>query len=132
MKRNGDKKGRGSVPSGQNGIPARITIRLDLGTDCAIGPGKIRLMELIAEHGSIAAAGKAMGMSYRRAWLLVDALNQSFREPLIAKQTGGSGGGGATLTKLGHDVIHRYRAIEGAATSASASDLKALKSSIAG
>jgi molybdate transport system regulatory protein len=109
----------------------RITIRVDLGTNGAIGPGKIRLMELISQHGSIAAAGKAMGMSYRRAWLLVDALNQLFREPLIAKQTGGSGGGGARLTKLGRDVVGRYRAIEGAAATASAADLRALKSSLA-
>jgi molybdate transport system regulatory protein len=110
---------------------AALTIRVDFGEHGALGPGKVRLMELISQHGSIAAAGKAMGMSYRRAWLLVDAINQAFREPLIAKQTGGSGGGGARLTKLGRDVVGRYRAIEGAAATASAADLRALRAALA-
>jgi molybdate transport system regulatory protein len=91
----------------------------------------VRLMELISQHGSIASAGKAMGMSYRRAWLLADAINQAFREPLIAKQTGGSGGGGARLTRLGREVVGRYRAIEGAAATASAADLRALRAALA-
>jgi molybdate transport system regulatory protein len=108
-----------------------LTIRVDFGPLGSLGPGKIRLMELISKHGSISAAGKEMGMSYRRAWLLVDDINQVFREPLVEKQTGGSGGGGARLTKLGRDVVGRYRAIEGAATTASAADLRALKASLA-
>jgi molybdate transport system regulatory protein len=115
-----------------NGEPrlASLTIRIDLGPFGYIGPGKIALMELISKHGSISAAGKEMGMSYRRAWLLVDEINQIFREPLVEKQMGGSGGGGARLTKLGRDVVGRYRAIEGAAATASAADLRAIKAAL--
>src|SRR6202158_4165697 len=80
---------------------AELYLRVDFGEHGALGPGKTRLMELIAETGSISAAGRAMGMSYRRAWLLVDSLNVAFHEPLVAKQTGGSGGGGAVLSRLG-------------------------------
>src|SRR5438477_12558259 len=86
---------------------AAITIRIDFGAFGYLGPGKIALMELISKHGSISAAGKAMGMSYRRAWLLVDEVNQIFREPLVWKQMGGSRGGGAQLTRLGRDVVGR-------------------------
>jgi molybdate transport system regulatory protein len=89
-------------------------------------------MELISKHGSISAAGKEMGMSYRRAWLLMDEINHIFKEPLIETQMGGSGGGGARLTRLGRDVVGRYRAIEGAAATASAADLRALKVSLPG
>ena len=78
---------------------ATLTIRVDFGAYGYLGPGKIALMELISKHGSITAAGKEMGMSYRRAWLLVDEINQIFREPLVDKQMGGPGGGGARLTK---------------------------------
>jgi molybdate transport system regulatory protein len=109
---------------------ATLTIRVDFGVHGYLGPGKITLMELISKHGSISAAGKEMGMSYRRAWMLVDEINQIFREPLVGKQTGGAGGGGARLTKLGRDVVGRYRAIEGAAATATAADLRALKASL--
>ena len=109
---------------------AGLTIRVDLGAFGNLGPGKIALMELISKHGSITAAGKEMGMSYRRAWLLVDEINHIFREPLVETQMGGSGGGGARLTRLGRDVVGRYRAIEGAAATASAADLRALKAAL--
>jgi molybdate transport system regulatory protein len=109
---------------------AVLTIRVDFGPFGYLGPGKIMLMELISKHGSISAAGKEMGMSYRRAWLLVDEINSIFKEPLVEKQMGGSGGGGARLTRLGRDVVSRYRAIEGAAATASAADLRALKGSL--
>ena len=109
---------------------AALTIRVDFGSFGYLGPGKIALMELISKHGSISAAGKEMGMSYRRAWLLVDEINHTFREPLVETQMGGSGGGGARLTKLGRDVVGRYRAIEGAAATASAADLRALKAAL--
>jgi molybdate transport system regulatory protein len=110
--------------------PAVLTIRIDFGAFGYLGPGKIALMELISKHGSISAAGKEMGMSYRRAWLLVDEINHIFREPLVETQMGGSGGGGARLTALGRDVVGRYRAIEGAAATASAADLRALKAAL--
>jgi molybdate transport system regulatory protein len=109
---------------------AALTIRIDFGAHGYLGPGKIALMELISKYGSISAAGKDMGMSYRRAWLLVDEINQIFREPLVEKKMGGSGGGGARLTKLGRDIVGRYRAIEGAAATASAAELRALKASL--
>ena len=111
--------------------PAVLYLRVDFGEHGALGPGKTRLMELIAETGSISAAGRAMGMSYRRAWLLVDALNVAFGEPLVAKQTGGSGGGGALLTRLGRDVVARYRRIERRATAAGRKDLAALAAALA-
>jgi molybdate transport system regulatory protein len=109
---------------------AVLTIRVDFGAFGYIGPGKIELMELISKHGSISAAGKEMGMSYRRAWMLVDEINQIFKQPLVEKQMGGSGGGGARLTMLGRDVVGRYRAIEGAAATAAAADLRALRSAL--
>src|SRR6185295_2941769 len=105
---------------------ARLTVRVDLTNQGAIGPGKIKLLELVGELGSISAAGRAMGMSYRRAWTLITGLNRSFRSPVVTTQPGGARGGGAVLTDLGHDVIARYRAVERAATKASASDLAAL------
>jgi molybdate transport system regulatory protein len=99
---------------------ARLTLRVDLGGDRAIGPGKIRLLEAIRDTGSITKAGAALGMSYRRAWLLVDDMNNCFREPVIAAQVGGSHGGGAALTPFGLKLIDQYRAIEAEAHSATA------------
>lgn len=90
----------------------RLTLRIDFGPDEAIGPGKIKLLELLAETGSIAAAGRAMDMSYRRAWLLVAALNGMFREPVVATKLGGKAGGGAQVTPFGAGVISRYRDME--------------------
>jgi len=105
---------------------ARLTIRIDLSGHGAIGPGKIRLLELVGESGSISAAGRAMKMSYRRAWMLIDNLNRCFRSPVVETQLGGTRGGGAVLSALGHDVIARYRAIERAAAKATAMQLAAL------
>ena len=105
---------------------AKLTLRIDLAGHGAIGPGKIRLLELIGESGSISAAGRAMKMSYRRAWSLIDELNRCFRQPVVETQLGGTRGGGAVLTDAGHDLIARYRAIERASTKASAADLTAL------
>lgn len=105
---------------------ARLTLRLDFGADAAIGHGKIRLLEAVRDRGSIAAAGRAMAMSYRRAWLLVEALNAIFEEPVIATRHGGSAGGGAALTPFGHRVVAQYRAMEAKASEAVAKDLAAL------
>jgi len=105
---------------------ARLTIRIDLSERGAIGPGKIRLLELVGESGSISAAGRAMKMSYRQAWMLIDSVNRCFRSPLVHTQLGGTRGGGAVLSALGHDVIARYRAIERAAAKAGAAELAAL------
>ena len=105
---------------------AKLSIRIDLSDHGAVGPGKIRLLELIGESGSISAAGRAMNMSYRRAWMLIDSLNRCFRTPVATMQPGGMRGGGAVLTEFGHDLIIRYRAIERAATKVSAPELAAL------
>lgn len=88
----------------------------------ALGPGRAELMERIARTGSISAAAREMGMSYRRAWLLVEATNAAFIEPLVATSTGGSGGGGAQLTEFGMAMLARYRAMELKAAQALASD----------
>jgi molybdate transport system regulatory protein len=87
-------------------------LRILLGSDIAIGPGKADLLEAIGRTGSISAAAREMEMSYRRAWLLVDTMNQCFKGPLIEAVKGGSGGGGAQITALGLDVLARYRAME--------------------
>ncbi len=109
----------------------RLTLRIDFDGDRAIGPGKIKLLELIDALGSISAAGRQMNMSYRRAWLLVDSLNKAFREPLIASQVGGANGGGAALTPLGMAVVRHYRAIEAVASTASAAHVDALAALLA-
>jgi molybdate transport system regulatory protein len=105
----------------------RLTLRIDFVPGVSLGPGKVRLLELIGAHGSISAAGRAMGMSYRRAWLLVDSLNQAFGTPLVAAKPGGSGGGGAALLPMGRSVVHHYRALEQAAKEAGAVHLRALE-----
>jgi molybdate transport system regulatory protein len=111
---------------------ARLTLRVDLGEDRAIGPGKIRLLEAIRDTGSITKAGIAAGMSYRRAWLLVDDMNNCFREPIIAAQAGGSRGGGAALTPFGTKLIDQFRAIEAEAHSATVARLDELEAACRG
>lgn len=91
---------------------ARLTLRIDFDEGRALGPGKVRLLELVAETGSISAAGRAMGMSYRRAWVLVDAMNRTFRTPVVKARGGGAGGGGASLTPFGRGLAESYRAME--------------------
>jgi molybdate transport system regulatory protein len=108
----------------------RLTVRVDFGADRALGPGKIRLLEAIGKTGSISRAGRALGMSYRRAWLLVDDMNRSFRAPVVATQPGGARGGGAELTPFGLELIENYRAIESRATAAAKRHLQALEKSL--
>ena len=114
----------------RGGDEARLTIRIDFGGHGALGPGKIRLLELIGAQGSISAAGRAMGMSYRRAWLLIDSLNQAFREPGGATQQGGQGGGGAALTPAGQALVARYRTMEAALEAAAAEHLSAFAAAL--
>ena len=90
----------------------RITVRIDFTDDRHLGHGKIRLLELIEQHGSIAAAARAMGMSYRRAWLLCDEVNRMFLEPAIGTRLGGKGGGKAELTPFGREIVALYRDAE--------------------
>jgi molybdate transport system regulatory protein len=88
-----------------------------------MGPGKARLVAAIDATGSISAAARAMGMSYRRAWQLVDALNESFSQPVVLTATGGRRGGGASVTPFGRQLIRRYRTMENKASAAIAADL---------
>lgn len=108
-----------------------MTLRIDLGAAGAIGPGKIRLLELVGETGSISAAGRAMGMSYRQAWLLIDSLNSAFREPATVTLSGGAKGGGAELTPFGTTLIRTYRTIEAAAGKSVAGELESLATFLA-
>ena len=106
---------------------ASLSIRIDLDPDGRIGPGKIALLEAIVRTGSISAGGRAMEMSYRRAWDLVDELGRLFGEPVIVSQTGGKHGGGARLTPFGEQLIESYRLIERLATAAAQPHLDALQ-----
>jgi molybdate transport system regulatory protein len=101
-------------------------LRLVLAPGIAIGPGKADLLAAIAETGSISAAGRRLKMSYRRAWLLVEELNTSFKMPLVAAGKGGAHGGGARLTETGAAVLRRFRSIEAKTAKAIARDLGAL------
>lgn len=102
-------------------------LRVTLSDGFYVGPGRADLLELIAQTGSISAAGKAMGMSYKRAWSLVQALNDGFGAPLVETSRGGSAQGGATLTGAGHEVLQRYRHMQQATHEAIAADVEALQ-----
>jgi molybdate transport system regulatory protein len=103
---------RPSKPSEAARAGDRLSIRIDLASGAQIGPGKIAVLEEIARAGSISAAGRALGMSYRRTWELVEDLNRSLGTPVVETAAGGSGGGGAVLTKAGRSVVNSYRAIQ--------------------
>ena len=107
--------------------PPAAYLRITFAPEVSIGPGKARLLEGVRDLGSIAAAGRRMGMSYKRAWGLVSEINRTFEEPLVTAQTGGRAGGGAALTPRGQELIRHYRAIERKALSATAAHLKALQ-----
>lgn len=104
----------------------RLRLRLHFGQRLLLGPGKADLMEGIRDTGSIAAAGRRMGMSYKRAWSLVEELNAAFRDPLVTSARGGKGVGGAHLTETGAEVLARFRRIEAAAMAAAAPEMAAL------
>ena len=104
----------------------QFRLRVSLGDDIAVGPGKVDLLEAIARNGSITAAARELGMSYRRAWLLVDTMNRCFRLPVVEAETGGKRGGGARLTASGEDAVRLYRGIELSASRAARNDIRAL------
>lgn len=106
--------------------PLKPTIRILFGDAISIGPGKISLLHAIEHTGSISAAAREMGMSYRRAWLLVDAMNHCFKEPLVDAATGGKKGGGAKVTELGKRIIRSYLEMEAKATKCVAKELSEL------
>jgi len=103
----------------------RISIRFDLASGPRIGPGKIALLKAIAETGSISAGARQLGMSYKKAWLLIDAFNSTFREPVLSTETGGEQGGGATLTETGREVLRLFGELEAEAASATEATRKA-------
>ena len=107
---------------------ARLKLRITFGEAAMFGPGKAELLESIRDTGSISAAGRAMTMSYKRAWDLVEEMNAAFRDPLVTSTRGGPGGGGAVLTDAGQEVLRRFRSVEHAATRAVQDDLNALRS----
>jgi molybdate transport system regulatory protein len=102
----------------------RLTILFDSGA--RIGPGKVALLQSVRDTGSISAAAREMGMSYKRAWLLLDSINQAFTEPVVTAAPGGAGGGGATLTTFGAELLERYRRIHDEATATASDDMAAL------
>ena len=108
-------------------VETRLTLRVDFGANRSIGPGKIRLLEAVGRTGSITQAGRELGMSYRRAWLLIDDMNMCFRHAVVAARPGGSKGGGARLTKFGEKLIQDYRAIERKSLAAAKARLRRLE-----
>lgn len=104
-----------------------VRLRLVFEPDAAFGPGKADLLEGIAATGSIAAAGRRMGMSYKRAWMLVEQLNAMFAAPLVESSRGGASGGGARLTEGGEAVLDLYRAMEAKAREAGAQEIAGLR-----
>jgi molybdate transport system regulatory protein len=115
--------------SGVKSLPS-LSVRIDLDAEDRIGPGKIHLLENIHKCGSISAAGRAMDMSYKRAWDLVDEINRICRQAAVEGQTGGKNGGGAVLTPFGISLVTRYRKIERNAASAVCKELQGLRSDI--
>lgn len=104
-----------------------MRLRIVFGPEAMLGPGKAELLERIDQTGSISAAGREMGMSYKRAWMLVGTLNAMFQGPLVQSARGGSKGGGATLTPLGSKVLQLYRAVERRASEVGSGDLAQLQ-----
>jgi len=121
----------GAAADAEAGAGARLMIRVAFGAHDAIGPGKARLVELVDRHGSISAASRAMGISYRRAWLLIEGLRRTFRKPVVAARHGGKRGGGAGLTPFGCALLARYREIERLARAAAAPQLRAMERDMA-
>ena len=121
------------TPSKTRAAPTgnRLIVRVDLASGARIGPGKVALLEEIARSGSISAAGRALRMSYRRAWELVEDLNKTLGVPVVSTAAGGSGGGGARLTEAGQAVVTEYRALQVAAEAAAAAHMTALEQAFA-
>ncbi len=105
--------------------PLKLKAQLYCGDELAMGPGKADLLDAIVKDGSISAAGRRLGMSYRRAWLLVDTMNRCWREPLVETRSGGGADRGAAITDLGRAVLTAYRQLEDRLESAAAADTMA-------
>ena len=107
---------------------AKLRVSIVFESGARIGPGKARLLQSIHDTGSISAAAREMGMSYKRAWLLLDSINQAFTEPVVSAAPGGAGGGGARLTAFGAEVLECYRRIDERAAAVAVDDLTVLAS----
>lgn len=101
-------------------------MRIRKGETVALGPGKVDLLEAVREHGSISAAARSLDMSYRRAWLLIDELNQSLKSPATVSEQGGQSGGGCVLTPVGEEIVRLYREVEAQAQHACAKQINEL------
>jgi molybdate transport system regulatory protein len=115
-----------ATPSLSRQPEVRFRMRIRQADAVAIGPGKIDLLEAVHEHGSISAAARSLGMSYRRAWLLIDELNRTLKAPATSSETGGSAGGGCVLTPVGEKIVRLYREIEAEAAKTCAPQISAL------
>nr|WP_223115746.1 LysR family transcriptional regulator [Paracoccus amoyensis] len=107
-------------------VTPRIKLRLEYDVPLVLGPGKLQLLSLIDRLGSISAAGREMGMSYKRAWSLIEEMNSAFAAPVVASSRGGKGGGGATVTATGQEVMRRFQALENLLADQGADELAAL------
>ncbi|BCB27356.1 ModE family transcriptional regulator [Sulfurimicrobium lacus] len=105
---------------------AIIRPRITFGPKLAVGPGKIDLLRAVAETGSISAAARALGIPYKRAWLLIDTMNQGFVQPVVERSVGGKGGGSARLTPLGDALLRHYDTIESACQAAATDSINSL------
>lgn len=116
--------------SKQPKFTCRPRIRIKAGKDIALGPGKVDLLEAIESTGSISAGARELGLSYRRAWDLVDTMNHCFKHPLVERVKGGKGGGGAQLTSEGRELLKLYRTMEAKALKAINPEWKTIQNSI--
>jgi len=106
---------------------AHVRVRIDFDSGRSLGPGKIALLERIGVCGSLSQAARELGLSYRRAWNLLDDLNHAFAEPVVSTATGGAHGGGARVTSFGKELIARYRKVESAAEAAVGRQFRTLR-----
>lgn len=120
------KKNKLSAPE-KNKIVCRSRFRITVGSEIALGPGKVDLLEAIEKKGSISGAARDMGLSYRRAWQMVNAMNTCFQSPLVECSKGGKGGGGAKVTKVGQRVTELYRAMESKAKKAAQAEWSGIR-----
>lgn len=105
----------------------QLKLRVKICSFAALGPGKANLLEAVDRHGSITAAAKDLGMSYRRAWMLIDEMNRAFRAPVVGTVSGGKAGGGTRLTDIGHEVLAIYRDVQQRAEAAVVEPLQRLE-----
>jgi molybdate transport system regulatory protein len=122
---------RPTCRSGLSAAPVGVRFRVDFNDRCSVGIGKISLLETIERSGSLSQAAREVGMSYRRAWLLVDSMNAEFDTAVISATVGGSGGGGARLTSFGRELIEAYRKVEGGLKALTAEHMSAIATHVA-